>query len=112
MRTLVNKSFVTLNSEGRYEIHELLRQFGEEKLVASGECEPTFDAHSQYYLDLVARLEADPRDGEALHQIEADLDNIRVAWTWAFEKRDVPSVDRALHSLFIYDELRTRQDRT
>ncbi len=109
LRTLINKSFVTLNSADRYEIHELLRQFGAEKLALMDECEATCDAHSRYYLDLVARLEQNPGDGEGLHQIEVDLDNIRQAWTWAFEKRDVPSVDRALQSLFVYDEWRSQQ---
>ena len=55
---LVRKSMVTTGRGARFEIHELLRQYGEEKLERSGDARRACDAHSTYYLHLMGRLEA------------------------------------------------------
>ncbi len=111
LRTLINKSFVTLNADERYEIHELLRQYGLEKLTELASDTAVHTVHSQYYLDMIASLEDDLRGGRqlaALDEIDADLGNIRLAWMQAVDNGDVALVDRALESLFIFHELRTR----
>jgi predicted ATPase/DNA-binding SARP family transcriptional activator len=47
LRTLVNKSFLAVTPEGRYEIHELLRQYGEQRLEASGQAGAAREAHGR-----------------------------------------------------------------
>src|SRR5260221_12425784 len=91
-----------VSAAGRYDVHELLRQYGAVKLETSGEVEPIRDAHSTCYLDLLAQ-----RDGmiharkmlEVLDEIEADFDNIRTAWSRAVDERNERTVGRASHSL-------------
>jgi predicted ATPase len=57
LTVMVNKSLLRRdNVSGRYEIHELLRQYAEEKLRAWSGFETLSDAHSQYYTGLVAEL--------------------------------------------------------
>jgi predicted ATPase/DNA-binding SARP family transcriptional activator len=86
LRRLVNKSFLSVGEDGRFEIHPLLRQYGWEYLVDSGEQRPAQAAHSRYFLGAVRQLEGDLEGGrqfEALAEFEADLENVRAAWEWA-----------------------------
>ncbi len=102
LASLADKSMLRVSAAGRYDVHELLRQYGAVKLETSGEVEPIRDAHSTCYLDLLAQ-----RDGmihtrkmlEVLDEIEADFDNIRAAWYHAVDKRHERAVGRAVDCL-------------
>ncbi|MCI0399492.1 MAG: protein kinase, partial [Chloroflexi bacterium] len=118
LRVLVSKSFLSLSQDNhdtvadRYEIHELLRQFGEQALEASGEAETARTAHSHYYLATLFELEAGVkgrRQLEALNEIETDMENIRSAWNWALDHQRAASIDQALESLHLYFDMRGRQ---
>lgn len=84
---LVNKSMVRLQPSGRYDLHELLREFAAEKLSATPEIIDTaHDRHLMYYVCLIE--EAEPvlfsaEQGEALKVSERENGNIRAALTWA-----------------------------
>jgi tetratricopeptide (TPR) repeat protein len=115
LRKLLNKSLISTSRSDRYAIHELLRQFAEEKLETAGEAGDIREAHSRYYLDTLAQREADikgRRQLEALKEIETDLDNVRAAWKWASErpslKEDETSMGRALESLTWFYYMRSR----
>jgi predicted ATPase len=47
---LIDQSMLRLNAAGRYDIHELLRQYGAEQLEASGQTEMVRRAYVDYYL--------------------------------------------------------------
>ena len=87
---LVDKSLLGLvgtdpDSSPRYHIHELLRQFAAEKLDRADGKVDAQNAHSRYYLTLVAEQEARLRRStvlNALAAIERDIDNVRVALQW------------------------------
>lgn len=109
--SLVEKSLLTLEPTGRYGIHELLRQYGEEKLTASGEMEAVCQAHSTYYSQFMKLRETDLkefRQVEALDEIEPDFENVRDAWLWALGQRDFDAIDLALESLHRFSQARTR----
>jgi hypothetical protein len=111
LRTLVNRSFLSASQEGRYEIHELLHQYAEEKLEASGEAEESRDAHGAYYLNALAGREAALHGSgqvAALAQIEADLENIRAAWRWALARQNEDTIGRAVESLYLFFSMRSR----
>lgn len=108
---LVRKSFVTIGQRGRYEVHELLRQYGEEQLVASGRAPQICDAHSAYYLNFMSRREEDlkgRRQTAALHEIEVDFQNIRHAWTWAIRQKNRQGINQALEALHLFCDIRAR----
>jgi RNA polymerase sigma factor (sigma-70 family) len=64
LMSLANKSLIRRHAEtGRYEIHELLRQYGEDRLEASGEATATRDAHSAYYAGFIHVYEPAMRGG-------------------------------------------------
>jgi predicted ATPase len=65
---LIDKSLLRLNAAGRYDVHELLRQYGAEQLDAAGQTETVQRAYIDYYLGLLHQLE---RDIKAQQQIAA-----------------------------------------
>jgi predicted ATPase/DNA-binding CsgD family transcriptional regulator len=111
LSSLLDKSLLRVNEKGRYDIHELLRQYGEEQLAASGGVAATRDAHSGYYADFFRQRQDDlkgRRQLEALDEIETDFDNIRAAWLWAVQRGHAEPIDRAVESLRLYCDMRSR----
>ncbi len=86
---LLHKSLVYMpdptSTDGRYQIHELLRQFAAAELAAAQEEAATADRHSTYYLSfLAAQQQPIMHDAPAagVQAIQGELDNIRQAWRW------------------------------
>lgn len=105
LSNLVNKNLVISAENGRFHIHELLRQYAYEKLVESGELETIQDAHSQYYLKLLADREKDIHGGrqkEAVEEISLDFENIRQAWETALECHHFAGISGAVEALCSY----------
>jgi predicted ATPase/DNA-binding CsgD family transcriptional regulator len=114
---LVDKSLLHHREDGRYEMHELLRQFAQGKLEALPEDNLRVrHAHCAYYAGLIAaqtvRLQGNPLEewGQlaALNAIEAELDNIRAAWMIAVHHHLLADWHRLLHGLNLYYTMRPR----
>ena len=87
------------STEGRYELHELLRQYAQEHLQRSGVFDATLAAHSRYFLGFIAQQEADIKGKsqlEALDRIQSDLENLRAAWEWAANRNEIAPLSDAL----------------
>jgi hypothetical protein len=109
LSALVDKSFVRVDGAGRYDIQELLRQYGEAQLAAAGEVDAVRDAHSAYYLRFVAELEADIKGRNqkgALNEIEAEFENVRAAWYRAVDRFDEDGINAALEGLYRFCDMR------
>jgi predicted ATPase/DNA-binding XRE family transcriptional regulator len=79
---LVDKSLVQVQTSGRYAMHELLRQFAGEKLLAIDQTSETQHRHFEFFLSLAEDLEpriTGPEHVATLDRLEADHDNLRVA---------------------------------
>jgi hypothetical protein len=75
--SLVDKALILSSVPGRFEAHELLRQFGQQMLARAGVLESAYLAHSHYFLKFVQVLEEDlkgRRQLGALAEFEAELD--------------------------------------
>lgn len=112
LRRLVNKSLIQPQpNQDRYEIHELLRQIGAEKLAErSQEIEMGY-RHATYFLEAIAQLEDELKGGNqlaALQDINRDYTNIRTAWRWASRQQDVALLKTAEMSLFIFFDIYSR----
>ena len=109
---LVDKSLVRWQAGGRYQIHELLRQYAEEELAAApDELRAARDAHCRYYTDFLHTRRGDLSGGrqqEAAAEIEAEIDNIRAAWQWALESDNVEAILRAGQWLGLFNQYRSR----
>jgi DNA-binding SARP family transcriptional activator/predicted ATPase len=84
---LVNKSWLRVSDAGRYRLHELVRQYAGEKLLAAAdEMIAARDRHSRVYASFVRRLiphlysSALP---DAIASLTEEIGNIRVGWRWA-----------------------------
>jgi predicted ATPase/DNA-binding SARP family transcriptional activator len=105
---LVDKSLLHLAPSGRYEVHELLRQYAAEKLAAEPtESEATRTRHGRYYTTFLAQREQPmkgPRQPEILAEIRAEMANVRAAWQWAVGTGDLEAVGQTLEALyFVYE---------
>ncbi len=88
LAALLDQSLLERRADGRYVCHELLRQFGEAKLVASEEAEEVRQRHLAFFLALAERAEtelAGVNQGEWLRCLTDELDNLRAALAWALE---------------------------
>ena len=114
LAALIDRALLRRLSNGRYEIHELLRQFAAEQLAAhdtahAGQQKEAQWLHSRYYLSLLGQAEQRLRSAQqraALDSIRADFENISIAWHWAVQAREFALLVPALHALFVYCEVR------
>ena len=112
LQALIDKSFIRRNTQsGRYDIHELMRQYGEERLEESGEADSVRDAHMQYYADAVRKREADlkgPQQVEMLDDIECNFENVRAGWNRAVTQRNAGILNQMMEMVTLFCEMRGR----
>jgi len=83
--------------EGRMRLLETIREYGLERLDASGEAEITRRAHAGYYLRLVQEAEPHLKGIQQtiwLARLEQEQENLRAALSWFIEREEEES---ALH---------------
>jgi predicted ATPase/DNA-binding CsgD family transcriptional regulator len=91
---LVDKSLVAAEESQattRYRLLETVRQYALEKLGESGEADHVRTRHRDHYTAVAAKLDPDaaaigPRP--LIRRLEADIDNLRAAFTWSLELSD------------------------
>jgi DNA-binding SARP family transcriptional activator/predicted ATPase len=108
---LADHSLLTRLPSGRFEIHELLRQFAAERLEESREADAVRDAHSIYYLEALAGRLPDLKSGgqlDAADDIEEDFENVHAAWRWASQRGQWSQLARAGESLHLFSLVRSR----
>ncbi len=85
---LADKSLIRLNASGRYDLHELLRQYAADRLLEAGEVNATVEHHFDFFLKLAESAEAHAFGREQIawfDRIEAEYDNLRAALAWSIE---------------------------
>lgn len=85
LSALAEKSLIRFSPSGRYDLHELLRQFAEEKLREAGEFAATQDRHLDYYISWAEEANQHLRGGEQMtwcRRIETEHDNLQAALRW------------------------------
>jgi len=114
LMALVNKSLLRRTpDEGMYEIHELSRQYAEEKLENSTDLENIRDAHSTYYMNTLAERSSEifgRNSQELLERIGKDIENVRAGWMWAVKRGQAQLLRGAAKVLDIYFDLRGQSD--
>lgn len=114
LQALVNKGLLQRNPDsGRYYIHEVARQYAESKLKEMGKFEEAHDAHAAYFVDFMGdRLDdlKGKRQIEALDEIEADWENVRVSalWCWVWQPEEYALVMRSTHAMYLFCTMRSR----
>jgi tetratricopeptide (TPR) repeat protein len=114
---LIGKSLLRYDlPSDRYDLHELLRQFGAEKLAqASGvetatstsSAQAVRDRHSAYYCAFLHRHAENwhtARQLETLAAVTRESDNVQQAWRWALAQGEWQRLVQAIDSLAWYYE--------
>ena len=115
LSTLLDKSLLRRDGNastepgrsGRYDIHELLRQFAAEKLAAwqNDIAAQTRQQHSAYYLRFIAaqkHLFSQSTTGLSWEAAQAEIDNVRQAWEWAVSHSHWDEIGKAVDGLSLY----------
>jgi predicted ATPase/DNA-binding SARP family transcriptional activator len=93
---LVDKTLLRQAEVGRYNLHELLRQFTAERLDASGEAIAMRVQHAAYYLELAeatAPALAGAEQAAGLARLEREHDNLRAALAFCLEELKIENAE-------------------
>ena len=86
LQSLVNRALLFRDNTGRYDIHELLRQYAETQLQQSESVHRAIrDAHCVYYSQLNEDIfvKSFLTTTALISEAEAELENLHTAWQWA-----------------------------
>ncbi len=110
LSSLLDKSLLRREAGGRYQIHELLRQYARGKLDDS-EIETLAEVHSHYYCDFLAQRKLGTTERAQVKtsaEIESELENIRTAWQFAIDNKRIDSLRNAAAPYFYFCQLQSR----
>jgi len=107
---LAAKSLLRRREDGRYELHELLRQYAAVRLREDRALlDAVEDRHCAYYLGLLERRDADLKGlghAAAAADLTIEHENLRLAWSRAVAHRWAAGLTRAAGPLFWWYEAR------
>jgi predicted ATPase/DNA-binding SARP family transcriptional activator len=110
LAALVDQSLVRRYPSGRYDMHELSRQYAAEKRAeVPGEKEKLLDRHSAYYVAFLQGVQ-EPLQGKhrekALAEIDREIENVRLAWRWLVSQERTAGIEKCVETLFLFYDLR------
>lgn len=116
LMALVDRSLVRHSGRapaaGRFELHELVRQFAAEKLAEdAGAANTTRERHAAFFVAFLQEQYADmgkPQQAAALAAVDIEAENVRAAWEWAVTQGDVELLQKALPGVNHYYQKRHR----
>jgi non-specific serine/threonine protein kinase len=92
LTALADKSLLRVDGTGRYDLHELLRQFAADKLAEAGETNTAAQKHQEYFVALAESGEthAYGREQVIWYDLqEAEMDNLRAALAWSLTNEEM-----------------------
>ena len=115
LRSLVGKSLMYTELDGRYQIHELLRQFSAERLAQETVTfNAVHDRLADYYgnavVDWYSRVKG-PEHKQTMALFDQEFDNARIAWRWAVKQKDSACIGKLVEPLSLYTQWRGMRDR-
>lgn len=90
---------------GRFFLHELLRQLAAEKMNQMGIQDAVRTRHASLYLQAIADCESRLKGGDqlgALREITTDFENFIAGWRWAVGQRDLSLLGQTLNAFNLY----------
>ncbi len=109
---LVEKALLWLTPNGRYQMHELLRQFAHKQLASNLQEESTIRRrHSVYYLRLLstrAPLLISKTRRVTVEEMGQESENLRLAWDWAVQQLNLEFLNQAIEPLYHFYQIQSR----
>src|SRR6266540_1663972 len=108
LSALVTKSFIRRSGDGRYDLHELIRQFAAEHFSERLQEQTATQArHSRYYLTYFGQADGRLRSSaqrETLAELTTEIDNCRSAWDWAVTHGAFALIEQTMRTVWmLYD---------
>ena len=103
LRRLVEKFLVRVVQPGRYDLHELIRQYGAQRLSRTQREDESFQRHFDVYLELAAQLNTQqfqPGGMDAVARFEQEHDNFRAALAWSLRSGHAAQALKLLYHLW------------
>ncbi len=105
---LTKKSLLRIRSNGRFEIHELLKYYAKEKLFDDhAEREKILNAHCFYFAQLMEKREGNlygSSQKKVVEDLTEEIGNIREGWKRALTQLKEPEINSYLGALFFLFE--------
>ncbi len=111
LTALVNKSLLRRSPEGRYFVHELLRQYAEERFVECCDQDEIYGKHAMYYGMMLNKLEPDffsRKERDAIEKVDLEYENIRSATRWALQHQRWIGLQHGIHATMAFYTGRSR----
>ena len=109
---LLDRGLLQSGPSGRYHLQRLLRPYGTERLAEDpAQSAETYDRLCAYYSSFLEQKGTQlrgPGRRQALDEFAAEMDNIKVAWTWASRQPALEPVDDRPGELAESAQLRVR----
>jgi diguanylate cyclase (GGDEF)-like protein len=104
---LVAHTYLHRTTQGRYEMHEFLRQYSADKLKSQPAQEIIGrDRHCTFYADFLRKRKKRLRaEKQVLDEINVEIENLRVAWRWAIEHANLRAIAHMRESLSCYYDI-------
>jgi len=110
LSALVSKSLLNRTAPGRYDMHELIRQYSLEYLMKNEtDYIKVNDRHCDYYSSLLQQRGSVFKGADqstAASELALEIANLRKAWRWAGERGQASQVGQAADTLFWFYEFR------
>jgi len=102
LSALVTKSLIQRSGMGRYDLHEIIRQYTLEELENHPKVKKEAAArHGQYFMAFLSQQDVPLRSSiqrEALTELIADVDNIRSALEWALAHKEFALIEMTMRA--------------
>lgn len=109
---LLDKSLLSVSAGGRYQLHELIRQFAAELLRSEKALWRRIQTrHSEYYLNLLAERAGDfgsERLPEVISELRREADNLQAAWSTAIRQRRFDLLEQSVDAYHQFHQLANR----
>jgi predicted ATPase/Flp pilus assembly protein TadD len=105
---LIDGSLLTLDGNGRYRQHPLVREFAFEHLTdVEGELDRVRERHADYHIDLLRHdgpeLRA-ARQGAVVERLALEIDNLELAWSFVLDRGEIERLSEIAPAIgFLYD---------
>jgi predicted ATPase/DNA-binding SARP family transcriptional activator len=109
LSALVDKSLLRRTEVGRYDLHELVRQYASSHFQEVPQDQgDTYDRHCSYYVRWLVERDERLRSSaqtDTIAELKADLDNLRLAWRWAVAQHRIIEIKQFIRPLSWFYEL-------
>jgi predicted ATPase/DNA-binding XRE family transcriptional regulator len=108
LASLSAKSLVRRTEGGRYDLHEVIRQYALSHLNEGPDNLGTHARYCEFYLELLGGHEESLKRAtqqESIRRLTNEIDNIRAAWVWAIQNKEFAQLGQAGRAFGWYFEI-------